>query len=263
MTQHADILDSRESLRGGFWGSMALHFGLIGIALSYALWTANTVQFGDPNAGGAAVGVEAVKSIPIPHQGPPNPVANDTQSQVPQTPAPPVARKKIETPPRDAIKIRDRVSKKKPAKVESTPQRFRPYEQLQQNQVTTAAAPQVSNPMYSSQAGSGRIGAGASTTLGSRCGAYAKQIQELVAQHWNTGDVDARYSTAPVVIATFDLMRDGSIRNLKLLQTSNIASLDFSVQRAIQEASPFPPIPAVGCTDRDAARVEFNFELKR
>ncbi|HTS77279.1 MAG TPA: TonB family protein [Bryobacteraceae bacterium] len=263
MTPHADILDVRESLRAGFWGSVALHLSLIGIALSYAFWTSDTVHFGDPNAGGAAVGVQAVKSIPIPHQGPANPVANDTQSQVPQTPAKPVERKQAETPPPDAIKLKERESKKKPAKRPSEQQRFRPYSELAKNQLTTPAAPQVSNPMYSAQAGSGRIGTGASTTLGSRCGAYAKQIQELVAQHWNTGDVDARYSTAPVVIATFDLMRNGSIRNLKLLQTSNIPSLDFSVQRAIQDASPFPPIPPVGCTDRDSARVEFNFELKR
>lgn len=263
MTQHADILDARESLRGGFWGSIGLHAGLIGIAVAYALINANTVQFGDPNAGGAAVGVEAVKSIPIAHQGPQNPLANDTQSQVPQTPAKPVERKKVETPPKDAIPLKSPQERKKPAKLASERQRFRPYSQLEQNQLTTPAAPQVSNPMYSAQAGSGRIGTGANTTLGSRCGAYAAQIQELVAQHWNTGDVEARYSTAPVVIATFDLMRNGTVTNLKLLQTSGIASLDNSVQRAILDASPFPPIPPVGCTDKSSARVEFDFELKR
>lgn len=263
MTQHADILDTHDPIKAGFWTSVALHLSLLGIAIAYAWVGANTVTFGDPNAGGSAVGVQAVKSIPIPHQGPQNPVANDSQSQVPQTPAKPVVRQKAEKPPPDAIPLKSPQAKTKPAKVPSEMQRYRPYDQLDPNQLTTKAAPQVSNPMYSAQAGSGQIGTGPNTTLGSRCGAYARQIQELVAQHWNTGDVDARYSTAPVVIVTFDLMRNGTIRNLQLLQRSNIASLDFSVQRAIQDASPFPPIPPVGCTDKDSARVEFNFELKR
>jgi TonB family protein len=109
--------------------------------------------------------------------------------------------------------------------------------------------------------GSGRIGTGANTTLGNRFAGYAQQIQQLVAQKWRTTDVDARLQTAPVVVATFELMRDGTIRNPQLLQKSGNASLDFSVQRAILDASPFPPIPAG--FDRSSARVEFVFELKR
>ena len=73
--------------------------------------------------------------------------------------------------------------------------------------------------------------------------------------------MDARVQTAPVVIASFDLMRDGSIRNLRIVQRSGISALDYSVQRAILEASPFPPIPAG--FDKDSAKVEFTFELKR
>jgi protein TonB len=259
---HGDILDTRESLKGGFWASVSLHGLLFGIAAAYALINANAIKIGDPNAGGSAVGVQAVQAIPLAHHGPQNPVANDTQSEVPQTPAPPVERKQIEkAPPPDAIPLPSRVPKKKPAKVASEPQRFRPYQQLDPNQLTSKAAPQVSSPLYSAQSGSGLIGPGANSVLGSRCGAYAAQIIQLVSQHWNTGDVDPRISNAPVVIATFDLARNGSISNLKLLQSSSIAALNFSVQRAITDASPFPPMP--NCIDKNTARVEFNFELKR
>ena len=122
-------------------------------------------------------------------------------------------------------------------------------------------APAVSNPIFSAMPGGGRVGTGANTTLGTRFAGYAQQIQQLVAQKWSTGDVDPRVQTAPLVIATFYLMRDGAIRNLQILQRSGISSLDFSVQRAILEASPFPPIPAG--FDRDYAKVEFTFELKR
>jgi TonB family protein len=99
------------------------------------------------------------------------------------------------------------------------------------------------------------------TTLGTRFAGYSQQIQQLIAQKWRTNDVDARIQSAPEVIATFDLMRDGSVRNLQILQRSGIQPLDYSVQRAIMEASPFPPIPPG--FDRSSAKVEFWFELKR
>jgi len=58
----------------------------------------------------------------------------------------------------------------------------------------------------------------------------------------------------------FDLMRDGSTRNVKILQRSGNLSLDNSVQRAILDASPFADSRGF---EHDFARVEFWFELKR
>ncbi len=140
-------------------------------------------------------------------------------------------------------------------------QRYRPFKELDQNQLTSKTAPAVSNPLFSERSRAGRIGTGANTTLGFRFGGYAALIQQLVGQHWRTGDVDARVQTAPPVIATFELMRDGNVRNLQILQGSAIPGLESSVKRAILDASPFPPIPQG--FDKDYAKVEFIFELKR
>jgi|GraSoiStandDraft_32_1057276.scaffolds.fasta_scaffold15350_3 protein TonB len=259
--QHADILDEQESLQGAFFGAIGLHVFVVAAITLYG-WTASHSDFfGAQNAGGS-IGIEAVSSIPLLHHGPQNPVAHDTQSEVPQQVPKPVEQvKKEKPPPPDAVPLKSRQAKKREAEAASTRQRFRPFSELDQNQVTSRQAPSVSNPMYSAPSGSGRVGAGPNTTLGNRFPAYAQQIQQLVAQKWRTADVDARIQTAPTVIATFDLMRDGSIRNVQILQRSGIPSLDFSVQRAILEASPFPPIPPG--FDRDYAKVEFWFELKR
>ncbi len=261
MTPHPDILDAHEPTRGAFLGALALHAAIFG-GLALNGWLAAHVEsFGAKDAGGAAVSIEAVNSIPLPHRGQENKLANDSKSQVPETPAPPVERVKAEKPPPDAIPLKSKLIKKKEAEVASVPQRYRPFDQLEKNQLTTKQAPQVSNPLFSAMPGAGRVGAGSNTTLGTRFAGYSGQIQQLVAQHWRTGDVDARIQTGPTVIATFELMRDGSVRNVQLLQTSNIPSLDFSVKRAILDASPFPPIPAG--FERDSAKVEFWFELKR
>ncbi|HVO99112.1 MAG TPA: TonB family protein [Bryobacteraceae bacterium] len=251
------VLARPDPMGRSFAFAVALHLSLLGAAFVSNLMNTHGERFGDPNAGGASVGVEAVDKIPLPHSGPQNPVAHDSESEAPQAPAKTVEREKDITPP-DAVKLNLKQEKKKPAK-EASRKRLKSFEQLEANQLTSTAQQQVSSSMYSQMPGSGRVGTGMNTTLGTRFGAYAQQIQTLIAQHWNTGDV--KVQTGPLVIARFDLMRDGSIRNLTLLQNSGISSLDFSVRRAIESAAPFPPIPPG--FDQSYARCEFTFELKK
>jgi protein TonB len=257
---HPDILDQREPLSRAFVAAVGLHVTLIAAIGIYGWVSTHRDSFGAPNAGGGAIGIEAVSSIPLPRSGQQNPLANDTDSQVPQQPAKPVEQSKREKVSPDAVSLKMK-HKKRLSDIASERQKFRPFKDVDQNQVFAKQAPQVSNPLFSAMPGSGRIGAGANTTLGTRFAGYSQQIQQLIAQKWRTGDVDARVQSAPTVIATFQLLRNGSIRDLKILQQSGIPALDFSVQRAILEASPFPPIPPG--FDRDSANVEFWFELKR
>jgi protein TonB len=259
MTAHADILDQRDSLKGSLAGAILLHGALIGGVALYGIVKGRVQPFGALNAGGA-IGIEVANSIALPHRGMPNPVANPSETEVPQTPLKEKDRVKQEKPPKDAVALKSK-AKKKLEQVASAKQRFRPFDQLDTNQLTQREAPAVSNPMFAAQPGSGQIGPGENTTLGTRFAGYAQQIQQLVAQKWRTSDVDARITTAPTVIATFDLLRNGSVRNVQILQRSGIASLDYSVQRAILEASPFPPIPPG--FEKDSAKIEFWFELKR
>jgi periplasmic protein TonB len=258
---HADILDQRESLRGPFTGALTLHVAVIGGLVVYTLISGHHEPFGDPNAGGAAVGIEAVSKIPLPHTGPVNPVAHDTQSQVPQQPAKRERVKKEPPPPKDAIALKSKTAKRLRAKVVPQPRHFKSFDELDPNKIKSEQAPAVSSPLFSELAGSGRIGTGANTTLGSRFGAYSALIQQRVTQHWNTGDVEASIRTAPQVVVDFDIRRDGSISAPKIVQGSGISTLDFSVRRAILEASPFPPLPRE--FPRSSATVEFVFELKR
>ena len=175
---------------------------------------ANSDKFGDPNAGGASIGVETVDKIPLPHSGRPNPLAAQTENDAQQERTKPLDRAQKEVVPPDAIKInlhRDK-DKKQPAKEESVKRRFRPFEQLESNQLASKTPQAVSSPLFSQMPGSGRVGLGANTTLGTQFGAYAAQIQDLIARNWRTNDVTAQI--APPVIASFELMKDGSVRNL-------------------------------------------------
>jgi outer membrane biosynthesis protein TonB len=256
----ANVLMRPDPKGRSFAFAVALHGSLIGAFLLPNLIHSNSDKFGDPNAGGASIGVETVDKIPIPHSGRQNPLAANTDNEAPQERTKPLDRAQKEVVPPDAIKInlhKDK-EKKQQAKEESTKRRFRPIEQLESNQLTSKTPQEVSSPLFSQMAGSGRVGLGANTTLGTQFGAYAAQIQDLIARNWHTNDVTAQ--VAPPVVASFDLMKDGSIRNLTIVQSSRIPSLDFSVRRAIEGVT-LPPLPPG--YPRSTAKCEFTFELKK
>jgi TonB family protein len=253
----AGVLTRPDPSGRGLALAIALHAGLIGSIVLFNWLQSRGPSFGDPNAGGASVGVEAVDKIPLPQSGPKNPVAHDSDSEAPEAKPEKIERVKDDS---DAIKLNlhKEKEKKKPAKEASHKQHLKSFDQLEANQITSSRPQQMSDPMFSERAGSGRIGTGMNTTLGSQFGAYAAQVRDQIARNWNTGDVTVR--TGPLVVARFDLMRDGSVRNLVLFQSSGIYSLDTSVRRAIETAR-LPPLPVQ--FDKSSARCEFTFELKK
>ena len=262
MTHHADILDAHEPIRGSFFAAVALH-GSIVAALLLSAWLhkpGETLGGNDPAFG--AVGVQVLETIPLQHQGAQNPVANESESQVPQSIDMGKPQQKAEKIEKDTVLLRNKKAKPQKIVEQTKVQRhYVPFKDLEKNQLTSTVPPQVSNPIFQPKPGSGLVGTGPNTTLGTRCAGYATQIQSIVARNWRTGDVEARYSSGPPVISQFDLMKDGSIRNVTLLQLSNISSLDASVRRAILDSNPLPPIPPE--CNKESAKVEFTFELKR
>src|ERR1700679_2462726 len=116
MQQHADILDQQESLGGPFVQSLLLHAAIAGALIVSTITFAHSHQvWGSTNTGaGTAVAINSVKTIPLPSRaGRINPVANDTESQVPQAPKP-EPKKQVQVPDADAIALKSRFAKKQP-----------------------------------------------------------------------------------------------------------------------------------------------------
>jgi len=63
------------------------------------------------------------------------------------------------------------------------------------------------------------------------------------------------------VIVTFVIHRDGSATDVRVEQSSGNRALDYAAQRAIYEATPFPPLPPG--YERNEAKIEFWFQLIR
>jgi protein TonB len=263
MSAHVDILDQADSLNKPLLGSVALHAAIFGTLLLWGIVLSRPHEtWGDANSGGpGSIAINVVNKIPLPSRsGVINPLANDTESAVP-TPPPAAKPKKLapaEEP--DAIPIRSRAHPKPSEVARSAANTWRAKQPDSPNQLYSAAGPALVSPMIG-QVGSGGVGFGQGSPFGNRFGNYALILRQRVAEKWQTGDVDPRVHTLPAAIVTFDLLRDGSVRNVHVVQTSGNQALDYSAQRAIYAASPFPPLPAA--YERNDATVEFWFELRR
>jgi len=263
MTRHVDILEGRDSLRGAFAGSVGLHAFVAGAIAFFALVPLGKREpWGDPSSlGGGAFTVTPVKSIPIEGAtGPVNRLAKDTKSQIPE-PVKPEPKKASRREDPDAIALK---SKQKPTKrelAERRPITRTDRREVADNQVTSRVGQAAVSPLFAQTPGSGGVGVGTGAPFGTRFGAYAMLLSERVAQRWRTDSVDARIRSLPPAIVTYEIQRNGTVRNVRVVQSSGNALLDNSAERAIYEAAPFPPLPAG--YQGNSAVIEFWFQLKR
>ncbi len=263
MRAHLDILAAEDSLRKPLLVSAALHAALVAaLALQSIALNRPREMWGSPNSlGGSSVGITPVSQIPLPSRGGEvNPLANDTDSAVPQ---PPAAKKesprRAAEPDPAAIAIKGREAVKRSARLPAAARTRLPSAEAL-NQVYSSSGRALSSPMVA-QTGSGGVGLGAGGAFGTRFGYYRDLLEQQVARRWRTNDVDPRLRTAPPVIVTFLIRRNGSTSDVRVEQSSGDKALDYSAVRAIYEASPFPPLP--DGYERNEARIEFWFQLKR
>jgi protein TonB len=196
-----------------------------------------------------------VKTIPLPSRaGKINPVANDTESQVPQAPKP-EPKKQIKAPDEDAIPLKSKLAKKQPRP--ESPQRYRP-EPPAENQVFSRTAPAAVSPMFQ-KPGSGGVGVGPNSAFGNQFGAYADLVVQRVTEKWQTNGLAGL--RLPMAVITFDILRDGSVKNAQIMQRSGNSTLDYSALRAVMDAGPFPPLPAD--YSGSSTNVELRFQLQQ
>jgi periplasmic protein TonB len=252
-----DILDQRDPLALPFVGSLLVHGGVVAmVAFGWVWMNRNAEKLGDLHpAGGPAYAVSPVNSIPIPQrQAAPNPVANDTQSMVPNAPAKQESEKRQTDPAKNEVQIPDKFRKQ--AERQTTRQQYQ--QPAPNNQVFSRSRQALSNPMFNAQSGAGQVGVGPNTPLGNnRLGWYAELIRQKIAQAWNTNGLDSRSQASPAVV-NFYIMRDGSIRTPTIQQSSGNPTIDNTALRAVYQASPMPPLPPQITESYISAQFTFN-----
>jgi TonB family protein len=73
---------------------------------------------------------------------------------------------------------------------------------------------------------------------------YLQIISDRVSSSWFTALVDPGVTGTFYTTVYFKILRNGQVTDLKVKESSGIASLDMSAQRAIQISAPFPPLPS-------------------
>jgi protein TonB len=238
-----------------FAGSLGLHAAVIALLVFSGFWKFTKSSWGSEHVSTGAVGISVVKTIPVPRRdAPENPLANDTESKLPQAPAPVKMQAQVRVPEPKAIPIPEKVRKVSPK--EESRAKFRPVQAYVPNQLYSQTPQATSSKLYGMQ-GAG-IDVGPASILGDKCGAYADLMKDKISGKWNRADVNAQPSQMSAV--TFTIARNGVVSNVRLSHPSGSLLLDASAQRAVLDSNPLPPLTAP--CDRNEATVELRFQLK-
>jgi len=225
-----------------FAGSLVTH-GIVVALLVSGLLHLKKNDFGSQNTSTGSVGVDIVKSIPIPRrEGPVNPLANDTNSVAPQAPDPVVKlEKQVKAQPEKAIPIPDKIDKRTKVVAEPKMQSlFRPPEPYKSNQVYSHVPQAMNSPMFGMK-GSAGIDLGKESILGTKYGAWTNLMRDRIAEHWNKSNLHSLPSQKCAV--SFTIARSGTVTNVQISEPSGDYLLDTSAKRAVLDANPLPSLP--------------------
>jgi periplasmic protein TonB len=262
MAAHPDILDQHERIRKPLLGSVTFHALIFGSIAALSFISGTTEHLGDPKSlGGGAVAITPVSKIPLPpKEGRINPVANDTHSVIPAKPEK-VEKAKAPPPDPDAIALKSKKVQKRVQEKAASQQKYTSLKEPKENQVYNRTAPAAVSPMFSQAPGGGGVGSGSTSPFGNRFGYYEQLLRDAVSRNWHTEQFDARMQSLPAVVVTFEVFKDGSVKNVRVSQSSGNFAVDQSAQRAILASVPLPKLPPA--YEHDSAVLEFWFRLQK
>lgn len=94
-----------------------------------------------------------------------------------------------------------------------------------------------------------------------RYGWYVEAVRRKIGSNWQLFEIDpaVRNARRAKAVVTFTIMRDGSVKNVRLEQSSGNTSMDLSAQRAMANAGSMPPLP--NDYSGTYVNVSFDFDL--
>jgi len=84
---------------------------------------------------------------------------------------------------------------------------------------------------------------------------YVQQMLGRIHQHWQRTPVRG----TAVVIVSFTILKDGSVTNVEIEQSSRVSVLDRGSMRAVMLADPMPPLPNSYPRDRVGVHLRFTY----
>jgi periplasmic protein TonB len=121
--------------------------------------------------------------------------------------------------------------------------------------------PYSSFTMGAGTAGGMGFSAAGAGNFGARFPWYVQAVQRRISTNWLQSTINPGLRWAPRVVVDFQILRDGSISNIQILQSSGDQTVDTSAVRAVQNSSPVERLPAG--YGGSYVNVEFWFDFHR
>jgi len=256
-------LDQHESLRGMLLLSLGLHGLLFVISVGYSVLGGHMGGgWGQDWGGGGATRVSAVSSLPgVPLPAPLLATRSTLATQnlglyqnqpatkpEPQPRAEEIPKFQQAVAPEKAVRVAKRLQKE-PLE---TPENAIPY--------GLGGKPSMAYSQFVNAAGEGSLGFG-DGSFGERYGWYVAAVRNRISANWLLSTVSPSIVTAPRVYINFDVARDGTVTNVRVVQSSGIPQVDRSALRAVLASNPLGPLPA----DYSGSKVsvDFYFDFRR
>jgi TonB family protein len=252
-----------ENLRGMLVLSLSLHGLLFASALAYTLLGPRYRGGWGRNWGaGDATRVNAVSSLPsVPLPAPLLATQSTLATENPglyksePEPPPPPSKSEVQIPkfkqavkPEKPIRVNKRIQKEEL----ETPDNAVPY--------GVGGKPSLSYAEVSNAAGEGTLNFGAGD-FGERYSFYVTAVRNKISSNWLVSLVSPNIVTAPRLYMEFDILRDGTINNVEITQSSGVPEVDRSALRAVLASNPMGPLPNDYAGSK--VSVKFYFDFRR
>jgi TonB family protein len=245
--------------------SVFVHAALAGLIVASIIFHWRGNAWGD--VGSASEGSVQVALVPgtvgLPMPKPPviedSKMVDPTDTLYKEQPQP-----KPPEPPKEAEKIPKFEKEKPPKPIEHKSPDFDKKKQLTPDNTVAqhGGAPDLKTG-YAQTPGASSPGIAVNNQVGGdfagRYPAYVDAIRRRIAQNWLQSTIDpaARASRSIHAVATFTINRDGSVKDIRITESSHNSSFDNSGLRALYDSNPMPPLPA----DYSGSYVSVTFDF--
>jgi periplasmic protein TonB len=254
-----------QSLKKPLVWSVGFHLLLFSSLLVSTLFSRRGDSWGGPGGGGS-VSVGLVGQLPGINLPRPDAVTTsrvvDTSKGLYKSEPPPKA-KEIDT---DSQKIPEFTKEKAPHYITTPSKKLEdksppPTNAVPYGQGGSPALPYSTFTVNgATQGGMGFSGPGGGDFAG-RFPAYVEAVRNRISSNWLQSTIDPTVAWAPRAQFTFQVLRDGTVTNVQLTQSSGNRSVDNSALRAILSSSPMSSLPSN--YSGSGVTVEFWFEFRR
>ncbi len=259
------VVDPRREQLGGMLAlSVAMHIALFVLLVVYAsLGSSFGGGWGKNWGTGRSTRIGAVASLPgVPLPAPMITTHNTLASDNPGLHQPQPKPKVVPEPKAVPIpKFKDSQKPQKAERVNTHIQKDKPFDADNAVPYGMGGQPSMSYTQMSNGAGEGGISFGEGGDFGERYGWYVASVRARISNNWLLSTISPSILKAPRLYMTFSIMRDGSVKDPEISQSSGVAEVDRSALRAVLASNPLPPLPPD--YPGNSVKVNLYFDFRR